>query len=40
MTIDLPYYTGLILATGSVLVPLFAIACVTIVKLDTKKKKK
>lgn len=39
MTLDVPYYTGLLIVTGMILVPLFWIACVTIVKLDRKKKK-
>jgi hypothetical protein len=38
MTIDLPYYTGLLLITGFILVPLFAITAWAIVKLDRKKK--
>jgi len=38
MTIDLPYYTGLLVVAGLILVPLFAIAAWAIVKLDRKKK--
>jgi hypothetical protein len=39
MTLDLPYYTGLILATGFVLIPIIAIAAWAIVNLDRKKRK-
>jgi hypothetical protein len=38
MTLDLPYYTGLILATGFVLIPIIAIAAWAIVNLERKKK--
>lgn len=38
MTIDLPYYTGLLVISGFILVPLFAITAYTIIKLDRKKK--
>lgn len=38
MTIDLPYYTGLLVVAGLILVPLFAITAWAIVKLDRKKK--
>jgi len=36
MTIDLPYYTGLILAFGVVLIPIVAITAWAWVKLDRK----
>jgi len=39
MTLDLPYYTGLILALGFVLIPIVAIAVWGIIELDRKKKK-
>jgi len=39
MTIDLPYYTGLILVLGFVLIPIIAIATWAIVNLDRKKRK-
>lgn len=38
MTLDVPYYTGLLIVTGLILVPLFAITAWAIVKLDRKKK--
>jgi len=38
MTIELPYYTGLLIVTGLILVPLFWITAYTIIKLDRKKK--
>jgi hypothetical protein len=38
MTIDLPYYTGLILAIGTVLIPIVAITVWGLVQLEKKKK--
>jgi hypothetical protein len=38
MTIDLPYYTGLILAVGAVLIPIVAITVWGLVQLEKKKK--
>jgi hypothetical protein len=38
MTIDLPYYTGLILAFGFVLIPIVAITIWGLVQLEKKKK--
>ena len=38
MTIDLPYYTGLILAVGFVLIPIVAITIWGLVQLEKKKK--
>lgn len=39
MTLDVPYYTGLILALGFVLIPIVAIAAWAIMNLDRKKRK-
>jgi len=39
MTLDLPYYTGLILAFGFVLIPIIAITVWGLIQLDRKKKK-
>jgi hypothetical protein len=39
MTLDLPYYTGLILAFGFVLIPIVAITVWGIIQLNEKKKK-
>jgi len=39
MTLDLPYYTGLILAYGFIIIPIVAIAAWAIVSLDRKKRK-
>jgi len=39
MTLDLPYYTGMILALGFVLIPIVAIAAWAIMNLDRKKRK-
>jgi hypothetical protein len=39
MTIDLPYYTGLVLAVGFVLIPIVAITIWGVIQLDRKKKK-
>jgi hypothetical protein len=39
MTLDLPYYTGLILALGFVLIPIVAITVWGLIQLDGKKKK-
>jgi hypothetical protein len=38
MTIDLPYYTGLILAVGFVLIPIVAIAVWGLVQLEKRRK--
>jgi len=38
MTLDLPYYTGLILATGFVLIPIIAIAVWGLVQIEKRKK--
>jgi hypothetical protein len=38
MTIDLPYYTGLILAFGFVLIPIVAITVWGLVQLEKRKK--
>ena len=38
MTIDLPYYTGLILAFGFVIIPIVAITVWGLVQLEKKKK--
>jgi hypothetical protein len=38
MTIDLPYYTGLILAVGFVLIPIVAIATWGLVQLEKRRK--
>ena len=37
MTIDLPYYTGLILAFGFVIIPIVAITVWGLVQLEKKK---
>ena len=39
MTVDLPYYTGLVLAVGFVLIPIVAITVWGLVQLEKKKKK-
>jgi hypothetical protein len=39
MTLEVPYYTGLILALGFVLIPIVAIAVWGLIQLDRKKKK-
>lgn len=39
MTLEVPYYTGLILALGLVLIPIVAIAVWGVIQLDRKKKK-
>jgi len=39
MTLDLPYYTGLILALGFVLIPIVAIAVWGVIQLDRREKK-
>jgi hypothetical protein len=38
MTLDVPYYTGLILAFGFVLIPIIAITVWGLIQLDRKKK--
>jgi hypothetical protein len=38
MTIELPYYTGLLVVAGLILVPIFAIWAYALIKLDRKKK--
>ena len=38
MTVDLPYYTGLVLAVGFVLIPIVAITVWGLVQLEKKKK--
>jgi hypothetical protein len=38
MTIDLPYYTGLIFAIGFVLIPIVAITVWGLVQLEKRKK--
>jgi hypothetical protein len=39
MTLEVPYYTGLILALGFVLIPIVAITVWGVIQLDRKKKK-
>ena len=39
MTLDVPYYTELILAFGFVLIPIVAITVWGLIQLDRKKKK-
>jgi len=39
MTIDVPYYTGLLIVTGLIIVPIVHLVLKAIVELDKKKKK-
>jgi len=39
MTLEVPYYTGLILALGFILIPIVAITVWGLIQLDRKKKK-